>query len=426
MSNLTTKELRLKNGLHVIHNYKKDSKIVDVRLILKAGNFYNSLYSYTPGTAHFLEHVVHEKTTKYTNKVDLTMLVEKFGGQRNAMTYGTEKMTFFATVINDFTENAFDYISQVVFNSEFNETALEKHRKIIKEELLASFKNPNTKAMKLFNDLAYKGTNFIHHTLGTEESLNHISLEELKDYYVNIFTTDNSILSISGDISFEKCETLVKKYFDYIPAKKNALEHPDMPIFFKQNKVKTQGHTLIQDKQAVVNFGAIGAGYNDKLSFSNLVLIRLLTWGSNSILNKKLREENSLVYNVAGILISSELFSNIYFNINTQPENIQKCLDIIKHEVLKISNGEINLDDLDKTKKIIQTSEIFNDQNIQNEADGIATIKLLYKNIKDKEDNMNKILKVTKEEVVESAKLLYESLNILAVCSNLEGVEYKF
>ncbi len=93
---------------------------------------------------------------------------------------------------------------------------------------------------------------------------------------------------------------------------------------------------------------------------------------------------------------------------------------------LKNSVGEINVDDLDKTKKIIQTSEIFNDQNIQNEADSLATIKLLYKNIKDKEDNLNKILSVTKEEVVESAKSLYENLNILAVCSNVEGVEYKF
>ncbi|MBC7766896.1 insulinase family protein [Arenimonas sp.] len=426
MSTLTTKEFKLKNGLQVIHNYKKDSKIVDVRLMFKAGNFYNSLYSYTPGTAHFLEHVVHEKTTKYTNKVDLTMLVEKFGGQRNAVTYGTEKMTFFATVINDFTENAFDYISQVVFNSEFNEVALEKHSKIIREELLASFKNPNTKAMRLFNDLAYKGTNFTYHTLGTEESLNDINLKELKDYYLNFFTPNNCILSISGDISFEQCETLVKKYFDNVSIKKNTLVYPDISMLVSKNRNRTQGHTLIQDKQAVVNFGGIGTGYNDTLSFSNLVLIRLLTWGSNSILNKKLREENSLVYNVAGVLISNEFFSNTYFNINTQPENIQKCLDIIKKEVLKITNGKINLDDLDKTKKIIQTSEIFNDQNIQNEADSIATIKLLYKNIKDKEDNLNKILSVTKEEVMESAKLLYENLNILAVCSNVEGVEYEF
>ena len=426
MSTLTTKEFKLNNKLQVIHNYKKDSKIVDVRLILKAGNFYNSLYSYTPGTAHFLEHVVHEKTTKYTNKVDLTMLVEKFGGQRNAMTYGAEKMTFFATVINDYAENAFDYISQVVFNSEFDEIALEKHRKIIREELLASFKNSNTKAMRLFNNLAYKGTNFTYHTLGTEESLNDINLKELKDYYSNIFTPDNAILSISGDISFEDCEILVKKYFDYIPTKENTITNIDTSIFYKQNQIKTQGHTFIQDKQAVVNFGGIGAGHNDRLSFSNLVLIRLLTWGSNSILNKKLREENSLVYNVAGILISSEFFSNIYFNINTQPENIQKCLDIIKQEVLKISNSEINLDDLDKTKKIIQTSEIFNDQNIQNAADSLATIKLLYKNIKDKEDNLNKILNVTKEDIVESAKSLYGNLNILAVCSNVEGIEYEF
>ncbi len=141
--------------------------------------------------------------------------------------------------------------------------------------------------------------------------------------YLNIFTPDNSILSISGDISFEECETLVKKYFDYIPTKENTLTYRGMPVFSKRNQIKTQGHTLIQDKQAVVNFGGIGTGYNDKLSFSNLVLIRLLTWGSNSILNKKLREENSLVYNVAGILISTEFFSNIYIYILTLILNLK-------------------------------------------------------------------------------------------------------
>ena len=426
---MKTTEYTLENGLMVIHNYKEDYKIVDVRLLLGAGNFYNSYYKYTPGLAHFVEHVVHEKTEGFENKSKLTSIITDFGGTRNAATYDGETMEFFATILREFSENAFNYISEVVFKSIFDQAAVDKHRKIITEELLTRFKTPNFKAWNLFKQIAYKGTDFIYDTIGTEESVSKIGLEELKKFYDERFVTKNSILSISGDISLEECNILVNKYFATINRKgddafSNFVTNRD-DLKIQEFKEKEQGHVSVPDKQAVVYFGSVLGGFNTLEFFSTYVLLKLLTDSSNSILLKKLREENNLLYHISGFMRPNQLTSLVYFNLNVQPENIQKCLDTIKIEIEKIANGEVADDELDKVKLRIKSYEFFYNQSIQDESLGNAKIKLTYKDIKDREDYMQKFIDVSRERVIESAKWLSENLNILAVCSNQDN-KYNF
>ena len=419
----------LKNGLIIIHNQRENSKIVDVRLVVKAGKYYNAIYSNTPGLAHFLEHVVHEKTEKYSSKSELVSIVENYGGVRNAATSNTEKMIFFATVLNDFSENAFDYISQIAFHSRFDDKSVIKHKNIIKEELLSTFKKSDIKVRNLFESLAYQNTEFIHHTLGTEESIESIDLDELKNYYKTRFTPDNSILCVSGDISLDKCEEFVNRYFTNIPVNESLKETFDKDSVIKiitENTEKKQATVLVQDKQAVINFGAKYIRFDDSQYFKQLVLLGVLTYSGNSILNKKLREENNIVYNVSGSINGNKLFGSFYFTLNTQSHNIQKSLDIIKEELLKISIEGVKIDDMNRTKKIIQTREVFANQQVHAEAFKDADIQVSFNDLKNSEDWLNEIMKISDDDIKDTAKWLHDNLNILAVSSNEEGIKYEF
>lgn len=422
---MKTTEYILKNGLRVMHNQKGDSKMVDVRIKLGAGNFYNSYNGYTPGIAHFVEHVVHEKTEKYKSKEELTSIVTDLGGSRNASTSPNEMMTFFATVLKEYSESACDFISQVVFYSEFDQDAVDKHKKIIKEELLSYLKAPSKKSWDLFKSLAYEGTNFVSDTLGTEESIESMQLSELREYYKERFTLQNSILVVSGDISLRECKKVVDKYFSKIKQNKNSTNFVENIDVIPKIDNKRQGCVLITDKQAVVNFGTILGGFDKKEFFSTLVLLKFLTATSNSILSKKLREENHLVYGISSNIFGNQLSSIAYFNLNVQPENIQQCLDIIRHEISEVALGKITEEDLNKTRKRIEAFEIFNNQSIQDESNYNSSIRLLYRDIKNRDEYVQKILDVSLEDVKGAAKWLYENLNILAVCSNVEN-KYNF
>lgn len=115
-----------------------------------------------------------------------------------------------------------------------------------------------------------------------------------------------------------------------------------------------------------------------------------------------------------------------YFNLNVQPHNIQKSLDIIKKELLKISKGSIKDDDIERAKKIIQAQEVFGNQFIQFKSVRQAEIDISFKVSMSTEDRMKGIMNVSKEDIIFTSKWLYENLNILAVCSDVEGVEYEF
>ncbi|MEI6042350.1 MAG: pitrilysin family protein [bacterium] len=426
---MKTTEYTLDNGLRVIHQEKEGSKMVDVKIILGAGNFYNNYYGYKPGVAHFLEHVVHEKTEKYQNKKDLTSILTDYGGVRNAATSSIERMSFYATVLEEFAESACDYISQVVFHSKFDQVAVDKHRKIITEELLASFKKSGTKVSNLFNELALAETDFKFHTLGTEESLKEITLEDLQRFYNERFVAQNCILSISGDITIEKCKELSNKYFINIRESTalNSLTHIENLDTKKIPPItlKKQGYVSVPEKQAVVSFGTITKGRDDPRYFALKILLDFLTNSSNSILNIRLREENSLLYNISSIFYTNQLFGYVYFSLNVQPSNIQQCLDIIKHEIKEVSDGKITDIELSQTKKKSEASEIFYNQSIQDESFAYANLRLLFTNVTNQNEFLQKILAVTKEEVIEAAKWLSQNLNILAVCSN-EEQKYDF
>jgi predicted Zn-dependent peptidase len=426
---MKTTEYTLENGLRVIHNQREDSKMVDVRLILEAGNFYNSYYGYTPGIAHFVEHVVHEKTEKYKNKMDLTSLISDNGGVRNAGTYSDERMEFFATVLKEFSKDACDYVSQVVFHAQFDQVAVDKHKKIILEEYLAKYKKPDAKAYKLFGEISFSGTNFVFPTLGTEESISNTTLEELTRYYNERFTTNNSILSVSGDITLEECKKLVDEFFSNARQSTNSNNtdktEESVKIIIPKILNKKQENILIPDKQAVVNFGATFDGIGDAKYFSLFVLLRFMTMSATSILNRRLREENSLLYGIGSSLEGTRLFGRAYFSLNVQPENIQQCLDIIKYEINEISTGKITDQELSGIKIKIEASEIFNNQSIQGESDYYSTIRLFFPMLKNKEEYINKFLSVSRDEIISSAKWLHENLNILAVCSNSEN-KYNF
>jgi predicted Zn-dependent peptidase len=166
---MNIKEYQLTNGLKVIHNYSEGSEMIDVRLSVRAGGFYDFYYDYNPGISHFLEHLtLSGKTKKYPDSKQFKAIIQNCGGLKNGQT-GTNKATFYATVLKEYAEEAFDSVSQTVFNSEFDEETMEKERKIIAEERHSIFKKTGTKLRNMFYDIAFKDSGYTYFPIGTEE-----------------------------------------------------------------------------------------------------------------------------------------------------------------------------------------------------------------------------------------------------------------
>lgn len=415
-----------------MHKEIKGSNIVDVRLVLRAGQAYDHKVGVPAGTAHFLEHIVHEKTEKYATKEELVNIVAIKGGQRNASTSPNEKMQFYATVLKDESDSAADFVSQLVSHAVLTEEATIKHRSIIEQEYLSKIQDPSTKSWIGFQELAYGGSGIEYIPTGDLDSISKITREDMQNFYDTRFKAENAVLSIYGDISFENALELAKKYFlsmkTDIPFSENnkfELEKYSITLDRINNTEKLFKHTEIKEDQAVVYFGGMNLGRFAPNYYHLKVLLHALAADFTSILYKILREEKHLVYHMSFAQSSVDSVGTHAFTLNIAPENIQKSIDIILAEINKIADGNIDEKRLSVLKSRIRAREVFGLQSVQSQAENDSIYKLLFLNIKDSDEYLAKIDAVTKEKVIEAAKYLKDHMNLLSVCSNKKE-EYAF
>ena len=409
----------LTNGLRVIHEYRPNSNIIDTRLTLKSGAFYDS-QGFKPGTAHFLEHIMHEKTSKYQSKKDIDSLISMNGGLSNAFTYNNEKMCFFATVTKDFTINAFEYLSEITVHPVLTDESVEKHRSIIKQELLQTTKLPSTKAYLAFRELVYKDTPLISFTIGDSESIDSITLVDLQSFYNKYFKPQNSILSISGDITLEDAKKLSEIYFSTFLDRMEVSEAGDKVNNYKEvidKDLKIYKHVEHPEGQALIWYGGVMNGRKDPRYFSLLVLARILAGDNTSIFYKILRDDKHFIYHLNTLWNANEETGFFGFEMNISQEHIQKAIDIMKSEIQKIADGIIESEKIVVAKARMKAEDLFNYQRVQSKAQDNSDILLLFEDIQSTEEYMEKVQSITKEDIISCANFVLKKLNILVVVS---------
>lgn len=131
---LATPETRvttLANGLRVATESNMSAETATVGVWIDAGSRFES--AETNGTAHFLEHMFF-KGTENRNIRQLEEEIENMGGHLNAYT-SREQTTYYAKVMKKNVNNAVDILSDILQNSTFEESRIERERDVILREM---------------------------------------------------------------------------------------------------------------------------------------------------------------------------------------------------------------------------------------------------------------------------------------------------
>ena len=102
---------KLSNGIRVIFEKIEYVKSLTVGVFVGAGSLYED--KNINGISHFLEHMFFKGTIKRSAK-EIAQYVDSCGGQLNAVT-SKEYTCFYAKVLNNHAEKAFDILSDINF-----------------------------------------------------------------------------------------------------------------------------------------------------------------------------------------------------------------------------------------------------------------------------------------------------------------------
>lgn len=389
----------LENGMTVILE-KRDLPIISCAFAVKSGA--KDETENEKGISHFIEHLLY-KGTKTRSALDISREIEMNGGQLNGFT-SESIVAYWAKMPSDKIDIALEVLSDMVKNPLFDEKEIEKERKVIFEEIKMYKDNPRMHALNKIKEKMYENP-FGMNIAGTYESMNSITREKLIEYYKKTYTTDNLILCVVGDTTFEKLEKFALENFEKTESK---IERKEI-IKKKEEEIESRQGV----DQANIMFAYHVPTANEKENYAAEVLSTILAGGMSSRLFTEIREKRNLAYAVKGDSDIEKDFAYSLIFVGTMKENVEKVKELILGEIKKISE-DIDEKEIEENKNKIIGNFKISCEDSQFQMARLLTFELNgdVKEIYEYEDN---IRKVTKEEIQKIAKDALENYSFYAL-----------
>ena len=238
-----------------------------------------------------------------------------------------------------------------------------------------------------------------YRSVGYLDDLKSINEENLYDYYLEMISRDMMDVFVIGDIDFKEIEQLIKKIFKAKVFKKirvpYIVEEKKAP---RNKRIVKESNDSNQSKLAV-GFRLCGLSEYERnypLSLFNIIF----GGGPDSKLFQEVREKNSLAYYIGST--PNKLDNVLLVRAGITKDNFDLSVNLIEKELANMCKGKFNDEDIDKAKELF-TSAI--DEISESKARIIESyymIELL--GVDDIETKKQKMLKVTKDEIVKVAK----------------------
>ena len=220
---------------------------------------------YPKGIAHFLEHKLFERE----NSEDIMAAFTKLGADSNAFTSFTNTSYLFST--SDNVAECLDLLDELVTSFNITEESVELEKDIIQQEREMYQDDPDS--CLFFKTLAnlYPETPLASDIVGTEDSIEDISLEDLRDNFDEFYTPVNSQIFLVGNFDLE----LIQNYFSQKDVGGCIVPNPKEPIALHPvKKVESIRMDVASPKLAIGVRTNSDMGHQDCYRYS--VLLRAL------------------------------------------------------------------------------------------------------------------------------------------------------
>ncbi|KAB2954343.1 insulinase family protein [Heliorestis acidaminivorans] len=365
------------------------------------------------GVSHFLEHLLFKGTEKRSAK-DLAEVLEAVGGQLNAFT-SKEYTCYHAKILDEHFDLALDVLTDMFFNSRFNEEDIERERRVVLEEIKMYEDSPDEVVHELLSETMWSTNSLGKPILGTYESIDSLSRDMIVDHFHNEYTANRIVIAVAGRIDPDKVIAQIRTHFEKMEKKKNR-EIRQLPT------TTTKVAFVKKDvEQVQLCIGTSGLAHHSSNIYALHILNNVIGGGASSRLFQEIRENRGLAYSVFSYHSSfsdAGLFS-IY--AGTSPNYLQEVLEISIQEMVRIKNEGITEKELKRIQDQIKGSMYLGLESVNSRMTRLGRSEILYGRYVTPEEVIEKIYNVTREDVLNLARQLWTKDQIaLAIVGSKE------
>jgi predicted Zn-dependent peptidase len=322
------KKYTCQNGVRVVLENIPTVRSVAIGVWIGTGSRNETLDN--NGISHFLEHMFF-KGTRTRSALEIAEAFDSIGGQVNAFT-SKEYTCYYAKVLDNHASFALEVLADMFFNSTFDEEELIKEKNVVYEEIKMYEDTPDDIVHDLLSKAIYENHSLGYPILGTEETLSTFSGQLLKEYVHNMYTPEQVVISIAGNIDETFIKEVDKFFGSYEGGKREEVENT--PIFH-MNQIARKKDT--EQAHLCLGFEGLQTGHDD--IYSLIILNNILGGSMSSRLFQEVREKRGLSYSVFSYHSAFEDTGivTVYGGTGAKQldllyETIQETLDVLKRD----------------------------------------------------------------------------------------------
>lgn len=381
---------KMDNGLRVVLEHIDYVNSVSVGVWVENGS--RNENSTNNGISHFIEHMLFKGTKTRTSK-DIAEVIEGHGGQINAFTT-RESTCFYTKTLDNHLEDSLDVLSDMLFNSLFDEEEIKKESKVIIEEISMSEDSPEDVVSDLHYLTIWGNDPITYPILGTEKIVKELNRDTIIRYIKSYYIPENSVISICGNLTNTNVEQLIEKYFGHWKGENNKITTYTKPEIGKAILLKNK-----EIEQTHISIGLKGIEVGSEDLYTLALINSYFGGGATSLLFQKLREELGLCYSIYSYVspyINTGAIS-IYSAVNSK--FVYEAINSISVEVKNFISTGIEETKLSKLKDQLKGNYLLGLENTMSRMFSNGKNALFLNKINSPKDIINKIDIINGEKV---------------------------
>ncbi len=345
------KEIEVKkNRVPVIYEEDKNLPIVSMQLIFKASG---SITEEKAGLARFCAKMLNEGTKKLGSVGFARVLEDR--AIHLSVNSGTETFVFEISSLKEQFKEAVGFLKELLQDPNFTQDTFNKIKTLTLGDLKRKETDYDYIASLNLKLLLFENTPLGHPFLGDYESINSLTLDDVKKFMKDRVVLKRAVIVAGGDIEEEEVKALSKEILEVLPEGKSG----EVGFYNANDKERKKVVKKEEVKQAYIYFGSpYYLKVSDKDSYKAKVASFILgASGFGSRLMEEIRVKRGLAYSAYGRVNLNKSYSDFSGYLQTKIESKDEAVKIVKDVIENFAKEGATEEELTQAKKFLLGSE---------------------------------------------------------------------
>jgi len=403
---------RFSSGLRLVMEKIPSVRSVSIGIWIGVGSKHET--SENNGISHFIEHMLF-KGTHTRSARDIAEAFDSIGGHLNAFT-SKEYTCYYAKVLDQHIEYAFEILADMFFNPKLDEDDLEKEKNVVLEELHMYEDTPDDLVHDLIAEATFKDQTLGYNILGRKEVLEQLQAQHLREYIETHYTPENTVLAVAGNFDEQALIHLTEVYFNRFSTRSSTPKQV-APYVTSEHLLKVK-----RTEQAHLCIGLEGLSLGDSKLYALILLNNILGGSMSSRLFQEVREEKGLAYSVFSYHTSFQETGSLHIYAGTSTSHVEKVYELCTNILQDLAEHGVTEKELHNGKEQLKGHLMLSLESTNARMSRIARNELLLNRHLTLDEMVADIDAITLDDVHQLAAKLFRQKHSFALVSPLEQI----